>query len=279
MSTKTKGRKASTKSDDAPSAKKRKVEPKVETKVELKKVDITVDYLLTNVADDWKEILKPEMEKKYFKDLLTFLNSEYASKVIHPDPENIFAAFSACPLKDVRVVILGQDPYPTPGNAHGLCFSVEVGVNVPPSLKNVYKELESDPNAKFVSPNPPHGHLGHWAKQGILLLNTVLTVQSKSANSHAKKGWETFTDFVIQTLDEKKKNIVYLLWGKPSELKASKVSKTNNCVLITSHPSPLSARAGFLGSLCFSKANEYLKKTNQVEIDWQLPPLSELKKE
>jgi len=235
---------------------------------------LTVDSLLKDVSPDWAEILRPEMEKEYFGSLLDFVNSKYNNGTVHPSADKVFAAFAACPFKAVRVVILGQDPYPTPGNAHGLCFSVEAGVAPPQSLKNMYKELVEDPAIQFAPPKPPHGHLLSWAQQGVLLLNTILTVDTGAPMSHKAQGWEKFTDFVINAINNHKRDTVFVLWGKPSQQKGRHIDKGRHCIIECAHPSPLSATKGFFGSRCFSLVNGHLTKTKQPPIDWQLPPIS-----
>ncbi len=187
-----------------------------------------------------------------------------AGKSVFPDAKNIFNAFNLCPIDKVRVVIIGQDPYHEPGQAHGLCFSVRDGVPFPPSLRNIYKEIESDVGVNHIRPS---GDLTYWAEQGVLLLNSVLTVGAHSAASHAGKGWEQFTDAVIRALSERK-NIVYMLWGKYAQNKAACIKPDENLILKSAHPSPLSAHAGFFGNKHFSKANDYLRQNGKQEIVW-----------
>ena len=217
------------------------------------------------IEQSWKDALSNEFNKDYFKNLTDFVRGEYLSgKIIYPSAKNIFNAFNLCPLSDVRVVIIGQDPYHEPGQAHGLCFSVESGVDLPPSLINIYKEIESDLGHKSIT----NGDLTAWAKQGVLLLNATLTVRAHAAASHAGHGWETFTDAVIKTVAQNRKNVVYMLWGSFAQRKAEMVDKNENLVLTSAHPSPLSAYRGFFGNHHFSRANEYLIQHGQKPIDW-----------
>ena len=216
------------------------------------------------IEESWKRELAPEFDKDYFRELTDFVRGEYLSgKQIYPAARNIFNAFNLCPVDSVRVVIIGQDPYHEPGQAHGLCFSVPDGITPPPSLQNIYREIESD----LGHPSSTHGDLTHWAKQGVLLLNSTLTVQAHLAASHAGRGWEQFTDAVIAVL-AKRKNIVYMLWGSYAQKKAALVDNTQNLVLKTVHPSPLSAYRGFFGCKHFSRANEYLVQHGKSPIDW-----------
>ncbi len=216
----------------------------------------------------WLKHLGPEFSSPYMKELETFLNSELSSgKVIYPRLEDMFSAFQHTPFDKVKVVIIGQDPYHGEGQAHGMCFSVMPGIKPPPSLKNMYKELHTD--IGFEIPN--HGFLESWADQGVLLLNNVLTVEHSLAGSHHKKGWEQFTDKVIEVLNEKNENLVFLLWGAPAQKKAKKVNGDRHLILKSPHPSPLSSYRGFFGCQHFSKCNEYLKVNKLVEIDWQIP--------
>ena len=217
------------------------------------------------IEESWKNALSNEFEKDYFKSLTEFVRGEYLSgKTIYPAAKNIFNAFNLCPLSNVRVVIIGQDPYHEPGQAHGLCFSVESGTDLPPSLINIYKEIESDIGHK----SKTNGDLTYWANQGVLLLNATLTVRAHAAASHAGHGWETFTDAVIKTVAQNRKNIVYMLWGSFAQNKAAIVDKNENLVLCSAHPSPLSAYRGFFGNHHFSRANEYLITHGQTPIDW-----------
>lgn len=216
------------------------------------------------IEDSWKNALSDEFDKDYFIKLTDFVRGEYLSgKAIYPAPANIFNAFNLCPLDKVKVVIIGQDPYHEPGQAHGLCFSVLPPTPVPPSLINIYKEIESD----LGRPSKTSGDLTEWAKQGVLLLNATLTVQAHQAASHAGKGWELFTDAVIRETS-KRDNIVYMLWGAYAQKKADFVNPEKNLVLKSVHPSPLSARRGFFGNHHFSKANEYLVAHGKESIDW-----------
>lgn len=215
----------------------------------------------------WKNPLLSEFSKPYMIELREFLKKEMkAGKTIYPKGPDIFNALNECPLDQVKVVILGQDPYHGPGQAHGLCFSVQVGVRPPPSLENIFKELNSD----LGIPRPSHGHLDKWAKQGVLLLNTVLTVEAGLAGSHHGKGWEIFTDQVIRLVDALSHSVVFLLWGSPAQKKAELVKNKNHLILKSPHPSPLSAHRGFLGNQHFSQANAHLKRQGLNEIDWSL---------
>ena len=219
----------------------------------------------TNIHPSWKRILKDEFEKPYFKDLTAFVKSDYANSTCYPPFEEIFAAFTASSFDKTKVVIIGQDPYHGKGQAHGLCFSVNDCIPHPPSLKNIYKELETD----VQKPYPISGKLMHWADQGVLLLNAILTVQEGNAGSHQKKGWEQFTDAVIEQLSEQKENVVFLLWGGYAKKKGKKIDRTKHLVLETGHPSPLSANRGFwFGNKHFSKANTYLNIQGLNEINW-----------
>jgi len=216
------------------------------------------------IEESWKQALATEFDKDYFIKLTDFVRGEYLSgKQIYPRASNIFNAFNLCPVDDVKVVIIGQDPYHEPGQAHGLCFSVPDGITPPPSLINIYKEIETD----LGRPSSTHGDLTYWAKQGVLLLNSTLTVQAHLAASHAGKGWEQFTDAVISVLS-KRKNIVYMLWGSYAQKKAALVDTSQNLVLKSVHPSPLSAYRGFFGCKHFSSANEYLVQHGKTPIDW-----------
>lgn len=215
----------------------------------------------------WKKVLSEEFSKPYFQDLVNFVNEEYSKhpNAIFPKGNQIFRAFDACPFDEVKVVILGQDPYPTRGHAHGLCFSVEPEVKpLPKSLQNIYKELQSDTG---LTP-PSNGSLIHWAEQGVLLLNASLTVREGLPESHANKGWEKFTDAVIAKLAEQKEGLVYILWGSKAQRKAENVNPAKNLILSAPHPSPLSAHRGFFGSKPFSKTNDYLNQNKQAPISW-----------
>ncbi len=212
----------------------------------------------------WKGQLTEEFEKPYFQKLVDFVKEEYGSNTIFPPGQMIFNAFDSCAFDDVKVVILGQDPYHGPGQAHGLCFSVPDGVPPPPSLVNIYKEIQSD-----LGINPPKsGNLQRWANQGVLLLNATLTVRAHQAGSHQQKGWEEFTDAAIRKLAEKRTGIVYLLWGSYAQKKGAFIDPNNNLLLKAPHPSPLSAHRGFLGCRHFSKTNEFLTQNSHSKIDW-----------
>ena len=221
---------------------------------------------MVKIGNDWDEILKDEWEKPYYKALQEFLKVEYETQKIYPHIEDIFNALKMTSFEETRVVIIGQDPYHGEGQAHGLCFSVKEGVTPPPSLKNIFKEI----NQEYDYPIPESGCLESWAKQGVFLLNTVLTVEKGNANSHSKCGWQIFTDNVINLLNKQNQPIVFMLWGKQAEKKKELITNPNHLVLITSHPSPFSARRGFLGSNHFKLANEFLKENNLDEIDWKL---------
>ena len=217
------------------------------------------------IEQSWKDVLSGEFNKDYFKKLTYFVRAEYLSgKTIYPEPKNIFNAFNLCPLSQVKVVIIGQDPYHEPHQAHGLCFSVESGVDLPPSLINIYKEIESDLGQKSIT----NGDLTDWAKQGVLLLNSTLTVQAHNAASHAGKGWEIFTDAVIKTVAQNRKNVVYMLWGSFAQKKAEFVNGKENLILKSAHPSPLSAYRGFFGNHHFTLTNDYLIKHGKEPINW-----------
>ena len=218
------------------------------------------------IGNDWDSILKNEFEKKYFKEIKEFIDSEYATKTIYPPYDDIFNAFKLTSLSNVKVVILGQDPYHEAGQAHGLAFSTPKGRPIPRSLKNIFKEIK----AEYDYPIPESGCLESWARQGVFLLNTVLTVEDGNANSHSKCGWQTFTDNVIKILNNQNQPIVFLLWGKQAEKKKELIDNPNHLVLITSHPSPFSARRGFFGCNHFKLANEFLKENNKEEINWKL---------
>lgn len=217
------------------------------------------------IEQSWKDVLSVEFEQDYFKNLTEFVRGEYLSgKTIYPEPKNIFNAFNLCPLPNVKVVIIGQDPYHEPHQAHGLCFSVESGVDLPPSLINIYKEIESDLGHKSIT----NGDLSAWAKQGVLLLNSTLTVQAHIAASHSGHGWERFTDAVIRAVAQNKNHVVYMLWGSFAQKKAEFVDDQENLILKSAHPSPLSAYRGFFGNHHFSRANEYLSANGKTPIDW-----------
>lgn len=218
------------------------------------------------ISNDWLPALKGEFGKPYYAKLFQFVQQEYNTKQVFPPAEDIFNAFHLTPLNRVRVVILGQDPYHNVGQAHGLCFSVQPQVEIPPSLVNIYQELHDDLGCYI----PNNGCLVKWARQGVLLLNTVLTVRAHEANSHRGKGWEEFTDAAIRVLNEQNRPIVFILWGKPAQLKHSMLNNPNHLVLEAPHPSPLSAYRGFFGSRPFSKTNEFLASHGVAPIDWQI---------
>ncbi len=221
---------------------------------------------LTNLPSDWYEALQNEAEKPYFKSLVAFVEKEYKEMRICPASEDIFAAFHLCPLKKVKVVIIGQDPYHGEGQAHGLSFSVRPGVAQPPSLRNIVKLAIKDAGI----PETTSGDLTAWAKQGVLLLNSVLTVRRNDAASHSGEGWEEFTDAVIAAINRQKHGVVYMLWGKYAQEKGELLDWSKNCVLTAVHPSPLSAHRGFMDCAHFSKANEYLKLRKRRPIDWSV---------
>lgn len=218
-------------------------------------------------TETWQTFLAAEKTQPYFRKLLDFLKKEQsAGKKIYPGSADVFNAFKYTAFEDVRVVIIGQDPYHGANQAHGLCFSVQHGVAQPPSLQNIFKELRNDVGTNI----PKHGCLEKWAKQGVLLLNTVLTVEAGKPQSHANQGWEIFTDKVISVLNAHKQNLIFLLWGTPAQRKGNNIDATKHSVLKAPHPSPLSAHRGFLGCKHFSKTNEILKAMGQKEIDWSL---------
>ena len=216
--------------------------------------------------NDWNDLLRDEFSKDYYINLHNFLTEEYETKTIYPDMYDIFNALNYTEYKNVKVVILGQDPYHGPNQAHGLSFSVKPDVPVPPSLKNIFKELNSDLGCYI----PNNGHLKSWADQGVLLLNTVLTVQARNANSHKGKGWETFTDKIISVLNDRKDPIIFILWGNNAINKKKLITNPQHYILQSVHPSPLSANRGFFGSKPFSKTNEILKQLGKKPIDWQI---------
>lgn len=221
---------------------------------------------LKTILTDWSSLLKEEYNKPYYKELISFLKSEYENNIIYPPKENIFEALNLTPYKDVKVVILGQDPYQTPNFAHGLSFSVNIGITIPRSLNNIYKELSSD--LGYYTPN--HGNLIKWAEQGVLLLNTVLTVRKGESNSHKGKGWEVLTDKIISLLNKKETPIVFILWGRNARDKKNLITNPKHLILESPHPSPFSANYGFFGSKPFSKTNEFLLKNDRTPIDWQI---------
>jgi uracil-DNA glycosylase len=217
------------------------------------------------LEQDWLDILQPEFDRPYMKALKTFLQQQKEQgKTVYPKGADIFNALNTTRLNNVRVVILGQDPYHGPGQAHGLSFSVPSGVPLPPSLQNIYKEIE----AEYGQPMPRKGDLTGWAKQGVLLLNATLTVEASLAGSHQKKGWEDFTDAVIRTVNDRCEHVVFMLWGSYAQKKGAIIDRTKHLVLQSPHPSPLSAHRGFLGNGHFKKANEYLEQYERTTIDW-----------
>lgn len=218
-----------------------------------------------NIAQSWRPILQDEFDKSYFKDLIDFVKSEYSKHTCYPNGNQIFSAFDHCSFDELKVVIIGQDPYHGEGQANGLCFSVNDGIAHPPSLKNIFKELETDLNI----PIPKSGNLERWADQGVLLLNATLTVKAHEAGSHQKMGWEQFTDVVIAQISAKKEDVVFLLWGGYAKKKGKKIDKTKHTILESGHPSPLSANRGYwFGNRCFSETNEILKINGLKKIEW-----------
>ncbi len=221
---------------------------------------------MAQISNDWAEKLQCEFREPYYAKLYQFVKEEYSKNIVYPPSEDIFNAMHFTPLKDVKVLILGQDPYHEPNQAHGLCFSVLPGNAAPPSLVNIYKELQDDMGCYI----PNNGYLKKWADQGVLLLNTVLTVRAHAANSHARHGWEQFTDAIIRAVNEQDRPIVYMLWGRPAQSKIPMLTNPKHLVLKAPHPSPLSAYSGFFGCRHFSQANEFLKQNGIVPIDWQI---------
>ena len=216
------------------------------------------------IEQSWKERLSSEFEKNYFSQLITFVKEEYRQRTIYPPGPYIFSAFEHCPFDKVKVVILGQDPYHEPGQAHGLCFSVNDGVQFPPSLVNIFKEIKAD----IGTDAPTTGNLTRWAEQGVLLLNATLTVRAHQAGSHQNRGWETFTDAAIRALAESKEHLVFILWGSYAQKKGAFIDRNKHLVLTSAHPSPLSAYNGFFGNKHFSRTNDYLKAHGETEINW-----------
>lgn len=221
---------------------------------------------MSMIQNDWLAPLKPEFSKPYYAELFKFVKNEYATRQIFPPADDIFNAFHLTPLHEVKVVILGQDPYHNDGQAHGLCFSVKPDVDIPPSLVNIYQELHDDLGCYI----PNNGYLTKWAKQGVLMLNTVLTVRAHQANSHRGMGWEQFTDAAIRILNEQDRPILFILWGSPAQKKAQMLNNPKHLILKAPHPSPLSAYRGFFGSRPFSQTNEFLVKNGLDPIDWQI---------
>lgn len=227
------------------------------------------------LRNDWAEKVGDQFEQPYYQQLRAFLIEEYRRGTVYPDMYDIFNALHYTSYADTKVCILGQDPYHGPGQAHGLSFSVKPGVPVPPSLRNIFEELKTDLGCE----PPDHGCLEHWARQGVLLLNTVLTVRRGQPNSHRGKGWEQFTDRVIEVLNERPVPVVFILWGRNAQAKKAMIDETRHCIIESAHPSPYSAHYGFFGSRPFSRANAFLVKNGLEPIDWQIPPLSQLRRE
>ena len=221
---------------------------------------------MSAIANDWKEVLAEEFKKPYYTELFQRVKQEYESGIVYPPSEDVFNAFHLTPFHKVKVVILGQDPYHQHGQAHGLCFSVKPGVAIPPSLVNIYQELESDIQVK----PPSHGYLEDWAKQGVLMLNTVLTVRAHQANSLRGIGWEEFTDAAIRALNAEDRPIVFILWGRPAQMKRKMLSNPKHLILEAPHPSPLSVYRGFYGSKPFSKTNQFLQAQGEEPICWEI---------
>lgn len=221
------------------------------------------------LKNDWAPLLEAEFEKTYYQQLRKKLRTEYQTNVIYPDQDDIFNALNYTSYKDTKVVIIGQDPYHGPGQAHGLSFSVKPGVRIPPSLRNIYKELQEDVGCSI----PNHGYLVEWAKQGVLMLNAVLTVQAGNANSHKGLGWELFTNRVIEILNQRETPVIFILWGNFAQQKQQLITGSQHYIIKSPHPSPLSAHNGFFGSQPFSKANTFLREIGSKEIDWQINDL------
>jgi uracil-DNA glycosylase len=226
---------------------------------------VALSYTMeVKISPSWKKRISGEFEKEYFHNLTNFIREEYRAYTVYPPGREIFRAFDCCDFNDVKVVIIGQDPYHGPGQANGLCFSVREGVKMPPSLVNIFKEIQQDLGKPF----PTSGDLERWANQGVLLLNATLTVRASLAGSHQNKGWEEFTDRVIKTISDEKEHVVFLLWGAYAQKKGEVIDRKKHCVLMSPHPSPFSADRGFFGSRHFSRANEYLRSKGLKEIDW-----------
>lgn len=221
---------------------------------------------MSQITNDWLDAISSEFKKPYYRDLYNFVKDEYSRTVVYPPADDIFNAFHFTPLSKVKVLILGQDPYHNVNQAHGLSFSVKPGEDIPPSLQNIYKELNEDLGCYI----PNNGYLEKWAREGVLLLNTVLTVRAHQANSHQGRGWEQFTDAVINAVNEQNRPIVYMLWGRPAQSKAPMLTNPKHLILKAPHPSPLSAYRGFFGCKHFSMANEFLEKNGVEPIDWQI---------
>ena len=220
--------------------------------------------MAVRVEEGWRKALADQWEATYFGELARFVHDEYRNGTVYPPASQVFAAFDACPFEDVRVVILGQDPYHGPGQANGLCFSVNPGVRMPPSLVNIFREVSDDTGAPF----PADGNLDRWARQGVLLLNATLTVREHLAGSHQRRGWETFTDAVVRAIAQRKEGIVYMLWGSYAQKKGAIADPQRNLILKAVHPSPLSVYRGFFGCRHFSRANEYLRSVGKEPIVW-----------
>jgi uracil-DNA glycosylase len=218
------------------------------------------------IEQSWKNALREQFGKEYFSTLTAFVKDEYAKGSVYPAPKNIFAAFDLCPFDSVNVVILGQDPYHGAGQATGLSFAVTTGTRIPPSLQNIYKEIQSDLQ---IQPHLYNGDLRRWATQGVLLLNSTLTVRAGDAGSHQKKGWEEFTDVVIQTISNQREHVVFILWGNYARAKGARIDRSKHLVIESAHPSPFSAANGFFDSKPFSKTNEYLESTGKNSIEWK----------
>lgn len=226
---------------------------------------------MAQIENDWLPVLKPEFAKPYYKELYYFIKEEYSTKVIYPPIDDIFSALNLTPLKDVKVLILGQDPYHNENQAHGLSFSVlPTQPEIPPSLQNIYKELQEDIGCSI----PNNGYLKKWADQGVLLLNTVLTVRAHQANSHQGRGWEQFTDAIIHAVNMQDRPVVYMLWGRPAQSKIPMLTNPKHLILKAPHPSPLSAYRGFFGCRHFSQANNFLESNGAAAIDWQIENIS-----
>lgn len=222
---------------------------------------------MSAISNDWLAAVGDEFKKDYYKDLYQFVKKEYSENVIFPDSEDIFNALHLTPLSKVKVVIIGQDPYHNVGQAHGLCFSVKPEVEIPPSLVNIYKELKDDLGCEI----PDNGYLVKWAEQGVLMLNTVLTVRAHEAGSHQGKGWEHFTDAIIKAVNEVDRPVVFILWGRPARMKKKMLNNPKHLILEAPHPSPLSVYRGFFGSKPFSQTNAFLEANGVEPIDWQIP--------
>lgn len=221
---------------------------------------------MVNIGNTWDQVLEGEFEKEYYKKLRQFLIEEYRSRTIYPDMHDIFNALKSTSYEDVKVVILGQDPYHEPGQAHGMAFSVQRGIKTPPSLVNIYKEIKDDLGYDI----PSHGYLMQWAESGVLLLNTCLTVRAHQANSHKGKGWEIFTDRIIELLNQREKPIVFILWGANAKSKQPLITGKQHLILTGAHPSPLSAYNGFFGGKYFSRANEFLQANGEEPVNWEI---------